>query len=119
MNANLRGIPKGAAVDIPDKVKYTKGEKVFEILCGAFAACTVAAMITLMALGIIDGGCIIILVSLLILYGILSLCAVYPQHTNLFSKPEKISEKGFHTARRALTIARFVFTAALFTLTLI
>ena len=103
---------------VPDKLGYTKGERLAEILCGAFAACIAAAMVVMMALGATDGGNIILLVVLLIINGVFSLCSVYPQHTNIFSKPERISEKGFRTTRRAFLIAQAVFTAALFVLSL-
>ena len=86
---------------VPDKLSYTKGEKLAEIFCAAFAACIAAAMIVMTALQITDGGNIILLVVLLIINGVFSLCSVYPQHTNIFSKPERISEKGFRTTRRA------------------
>lgn len=103
---------------VPDKLSCTKGERLAEIFCGALAACAAAAMIVMMALGITDGGNIILLVALLILYGVFSLCSVCPQHTNIFSRPERISEKGFRTTRRAFIIAKAVFTAALFVLSL-
>lgn len=103
---------------IPDKLPYTRGEKIAEILCGVLAAGFAAAMITLMALGIADGANIIMLVSLLIIYGIFSLCSVYPQGSNLFSKPEKMSDKAFHTARRGCIISKAVLMAAIFILSL-
>ena len=103
---------------VPDKLSYTKGERLAEIFCGAFAACIAAAMVVMMVLGATDGGNIILLVVLLIINGVFSLCSVYPQHTNIFSKPERISEKGFRTTRRAFIIAKAVFTAALFVLSL-
>ena len=55
---------------IPDKVAYTRGEKIAEIAGGALMAAFVAVMITLMALNITGGGNIIMLVVMLIIYGI-------------------------------------------------
>lgn len=103
---------------VPDKLPYTRGEKIAEILCGALAACFSAAMVILMVLGISDGANVIMLVCLLIIYGIFSLCSVYPQGSNLFSKPEKISDKAFHTARRGCIIAKAVLMTTIFVLSL-
>ena len=75
-----------------------------------------AAMITLMALGQTDGGNSILLVVLLIIYGLFTICSVFPQHTNLFDKPENISEASFRKARRGLIIAKTILMAAIFAL---
>lgn len=103
---------------VPDKLPYTRGEKIAEILCGVLAAGFSVVMIILMALGITDGANIIMLVCLLIIYAVFSVCSVYPQGSNLFSKPEKISDKGFHAARRGCIIAKAVLMTAIFVLSL-
>lgn len=105
-------------MNIPDKLTYTKSEKISEIACGALAAAFAATMIMLMVCEITGGENIIFLVVLLIIYGIFTLCSVYPQHTNIFTKPEKISEKGFRAARRAFLIGKAVLMAAIFLLSL-
>ncbi len=101
-------------MNIPDKLPYTKGEKTAEVICGAVCA---AIMITELVLLIIRGiafGDVVILVGSLFTYGILSACAVYPQHTNVFTYPEKCTEAKFRAARRALCWSRLILTAALF-----
>lgn len=103
---------------IPDKLKYTKGEKMGEIICGICAGAFSAAEIAMMILGITDGGNIILLVVMLIVYGMFSLCGVYPQHTNLFNKPEQVSEKNFRRVRRGCIIGKAVLMTALFLLSL-
>lgn len=103
---------------IPDKLEYTKAEKAGEIACGIFAVAFTAAEITMMVLGITDGGNIILLVVMLIIYGMFSLCGVYPQHTNLFNKPEKVSEENFHKVRSGCIIGKAVVMIALFLLSL-
>lgn len=103
---------------VPDKLPYTTAEKAGEIACGICAGAFAAAEIAMMALGITGGGNIILLLVLLIIYGVFTLCSVYPQHTNLFNKPENISEKKFHTARRGLMIGKTALMAALFLLSL-
>ena len=63
---------------VPDKVAYTSGEKKAEILGGIMLAVFAAVIIALMALGVSGGGNIIMLVVLLIIYGLFSVCGVYP-----------------------------------------
>lgn len=104
--------------NIPDKLPYTKGERAAEIIAGAFAAAVVAAQIVMIALGSLTGGEIILIVVELIIYGVFTMCSVYPQHTNLFNKPEKCSESSFRAARRGFIAAKTVLVAALFVLSL-
>lgn len=108
-----------SAVKVPDKLPYTKGEKTAEAVCGGICAAIVAAELVLMILGKITSGAVIILLVSLIIYGVFSVCSVYPQHTNIFNKPENCSEAKFRKARRILCWARLIFVAALFALTLI
>lgn len=103
---------------VPDKLEYTKAERAGETACGILAGAFSAAEVVMMALGAVDGGNIILLLVLLIIYGIFTLCSVYPQHTNLFNKPEKISEKAFHAVRRGLMIGKAALMTALFVLSL-
>ena len=103
---------------IPDKLTYTRSEKIAEIACAGTAAIFTSSMVTLMALGQTDGGNSILLVVLLIIYGLFTICSVFPQHTNLFDKPENISEASFRKARRGLIIAKTILMAAIFVLSL-
>lgn len=103
---------------LPEKLAYTAGEKAAEISCGAAAALFCIAQTVMMAAGVVSGGHIIILVVMLIIYGIFSLCSVYPQHTNIFSRPEKISVENFRAARRGFIIGKAVLTTAIFVLSL-
>lgn len=104
--------------NIPDKLPYTKDERAAEIIAGAFAAAIVVAQIVMIALGFLTGGEIILIVVEFIIYGVFTLCSVYPQHTNLFNKPEKCSESSFRAARRGFIAAKTVLVAALFVLSL-
>lgn len=106
-------------MNIPDKLPYTKGEKIAEAVCGGICAAIVILELIMIIFGKTEGGTVIIIVSSFVVYGILSGCAVYPQHTNIFTKPENCSEKQFRTARKALIWSRLVLTAALFILTLL
>ena len=99
---------------VPDKVAYTSGEKKAEILGGIMLAVFAAVIIALMALGVSGGGNIIMLVVLLIIYGLFSVCGVYPQGTNIMKKPESASDP----VRRGCIIAKFVLCAAVFLLSM-
>lgn len=103
---------------IPDKLPYTKCEKIAEIASGALAAVMAAVIVALMVMGKTGGENIILLVCFLIAYSIFTLCSIYPQHTNLFSKPEKISEKGFRKARVGCIISKIVLMSVIFFLSL-
>lgn len=105
-------------MNIPDKLPFTKGERLAEFLAGVFAAVLVAAQIVLIALGVLSGGEIIIIVVELVIYGVFSLCSVYPQHTNLFTKPENCTKSKFHRARRGCITSKMILVAALFLMSL-
>lgn len=104
---------------IPDKLPYTKTEKVGEAVCGAAVAAMLAVVIILVFIGFLTGAALIPLVVSLVVYGVFTLCSVYPQHTNLFDKPEKCTEEGFRRARRGLIWAKLILVTALFALTVI
>lgn len=104
---------------IPDKLPYTKAEKVGEAVCGAAAAAMLAVVIILIITGFLTGAALIPLVVSLVVYGVFTLCSVYPQHTNLFNKPEKCTEEGFRSARKELIWAKLILVTALFALTVV
>ena len=62
-----------------------------------------AVIIALMALGVSGGGNIIMLVVLLIIYGLFSVCGVYPQGTNIMKKPESASDRDYHREGAAVS----------------
>lgn len=103
---------------IPDKVGYTRGEKAAEIVGGVMLTVYSAVIILLMILGITGGENIILLVVMLVVYGIFSVCVVYPQWTNVLNKPEKADNRAFHRVRRGCIIARTAIVCAVFLLSL-
>ena len=103
---------------VPDKVAYTSGEKNAEIVGRALLAIFAAMTVALMALSITDGGNIIMLVVMLIIYGIFSICGVYPQGTNIMKKPESASDRDYHRVRRGCIIAKLVLVSAVFLLSM-
>lgn len=103
---------------IPDKVGYTRGEKVAEIVGGIMLAVYSAVIILLMTLGITGGENIILLVVMLVGYGILSICSTYPQGSNVLSHPEKATDIVFHRVRWGCIIAKYVISTAVFLLSL-
>lgn len=103
---------------IPDKVRFSKGEKAAEIVGGIMLAAYSAVIILLMILGITGGENIILLVVLLIGYGILSICSTYPQGSNVLSHPENATDMVFHRVRWGCIIAKYVLSTAIFILSL-
>lgn len=104
---------------IPDKLSYTKGELIAEIIVLSLVALLTAAYITLFAAGIFDGIVILMIVITLIIYGIFTVCSVYPQWSNIVNSPEKCSEKTFRRIRRNCIAAKLILTTAVFTIQII
>lgn len=104
---------------IPEKVAFTKAEKVITVLCEILCALYFCLYIVLMLVGYFSGIAIIMLVVTAVLCGVLTLCTVYPQWTNIVSKPENCSESQFHTIRRGCITALMLFPAIIFVMCLI
>lgn len=103
-------------MNVPDKVAFRHGEKLAEIIGGSLLAAFAAVIIAFMALGITDGKNIIMLLVMLIEYGIFSICSVYPQGTNIITKPELATDDNFHKVRRDCIAAKLVLSVVLFLL---
>lgn len=103
---------------IPDNLIYTRNEKIAEIASVGTVLAFTAAMISMMSLGQTDGGNSILVVVMLVIYGVFTLCSVFPQHTNLFENPENISEASFRKTRCGLIIAKTILVSAIFVLSL-
>ena len=103
---------------IPDKVRFSKGEKAAEIAGGIILAVYSVVIILLMILGITGGENIILLVVMLVVYGILSICSTYPQGSNVLSHPEKATDEVFHRVRWGCIIAKYVISTVIFFLSL-
>ena len=103
----------------PDKLSFTKGEKTAEIICAAMFAVFFAAYITLIAVGYLTGASIIMIVISGVMYTAWTTCSVYPQWTNLVSKPEDVSENKLHKLRRSCLVADHLFLILIFAITVI
>lgn len=103
---------------VPDKVAYTRGEKAAEIIGGVMAAAFAATVVTLMVMGVTDGGNILMLLVMLIIYGIFSVCGVYPQGTNVLKHPENASDRDYHRVRKGCIIAKLALISAVFLLSM-
>jgi hypothetical protein len=101
---------------IPDKLVYTKAEKTAEICAAAVAAVFTALYIILVCMGVYSGAAIIMAVATAILYGAFTVCSVYPQHTNLASNPETLTEDKLRSLRCQCIAAKILLTAAMFVL---
>lgn len=98
---------------IIEKLSYTNGEKVAEIISGIVTIGAVGGYITLFSLGKISGNTPILIVCSLILYAVLTFCSVCPQHANIFTHPEKYSENTFRVTRRVCLALKIAFCAGL------
>ncbi len=104
---------------IPDKLAFTKGEKTAEIVCAALFAVFFVAYIVLIAVGYLSGAAILMLVISGVMYAIWTTCSVYPQWTNLVSKPEELSEQHLHKLRGGCIVTDYIFLILIFAMTVI
>lgn len=101
-----------------EKLTYTKGEKLAELAAAVIAVCGAAGYILLAAFGKASAGTAIIMsLMTLIIYGVCTLCSTMPQHTNVFTHPEKCTEKQLRNARRGFIAGKILFIAALLVVT--
>ena len=99
--------------DIPDKLKYTKKEKLFELLSVAFALLSLAGLIVMSVLGY-SKDLFIYFVIAPVVFGAFSIASVYPQWTNLVSDKEGYNgEEYYRKIRRNAIIAKLVILAAI------
>ena len=104
---------------IPDKLSFTSGERIAEIICAVLFAVFFAAYIVLIAVGYLSGASIIMMVITGVFYTVWTTCSVYPQWTNLVSKPEDISEEKLHKLRRSCLAADYIFLILIFVFSVI
>lgn len=104
---------------IPDKLAFTKGEKTAEIICVSLFAAFLAAYIVLIAVGYLSGASIIMIVITGVMFTAWTTCSVFPQWTNLVSKPEELSEHNLHKLRRGCLVTDYIFLILIFAFTLI
>ena len=104
---------------IPDKLAFTKGERIAEIVCAVLFAAFFAVYIVLMAVGYLSGAAILMLVISGVMYAIWTTCSIYPQWTNLVSKPEELSEQRLHKLRVGCLITDYIFLILIFAMTVI
>ena len=100
-----------------EKLIYSKGEKIAELAAAVVAEFSVAGYIVFMASGRASGVAIIMILVTLILYGVCTLCSTMPQHANVFTHPERCSEKQLRNARKGFIILKILFVAAMFVVT--
>ncbi len=99
---------------IPDKVKYTNGEKTAEIMTALLITAFIVTDIILFTAGALGGEAVIMIVVTLIIYGVFSICSVYPQGSNILNDPEKATDKAFHSIRKSCITAKAILATVLF-----
>ena len=99
--------------EIPDKLKYTKKEKLFELFSVVFGLLSLAGLIVMSALGY-SKELFIYIVIMPVVFGSFSIASVYPQWTNLVSDKEGCNgEEYFRKIRRNAIIAKLVILTAI------
>lgn len=99
---------------IPDKVKYTNGEKTAEIITALLIATFIVTDIILFTAGTFGGEAVIMIVVTLIIYGAFGICSVYPQGSNILHNPEKATDTAFHKIRKGCIASKAIFATVLF-----
>ena len=94
-----------------EKLTYSIGEKVFEILSALLAVGTTVGYVMMAAE---KGSSVILLVVSLIIYAALTLCSFFPQHTNIAYEPERCTERNLRLIRRGCIMAKIVLIALMF-----
>lgn len=99
--------------DIPDKLKYTKKEKLFELISVVFMLLSLVGLIVMCAAGH-SGDLFIYFVIMPAVFGAFSIASVYPQWTNLVSDKEGYNgEEYYRKIRRNAIIAKLVILTAI------
>lgn len=98
---------------VPDKLTYTNGEKIAEIISVIFCIAAAAVQIVLFALGIFGSGAIFTGIVTLIECAAFTFISVYPQHTNLFEGKLKVTEKMFRSVRKQSIAVKFIISTIL------
>lgn len=93
---------------IPDKLEYTRGEKIGEAISFILTAAAIIVYIVLFAVGKMNGIVVLFIVLTLMFCGIFTLCSVYPQWTNIVNKPQLCTTKCFHSIRAGCIAAKTV-----------
>ena len=104
---------------VPDKIPFTRGEKIAEIICAVLFAVFTVTYIVHIAVSYLSGEAIIMMVCSGILYSVCTLCSVWPQGTNLVSRPENYSEEAFHKLRKGCIVAAYIFLVVVFAITVV
>ena len=98
---------------IPDKLKYTRKEKLFELTSVIFALLSIAGLIVMSVLGY-SKNLFIYIVIMPVVFGSFSIASVYPQWTNLVSDKEGCNgEEYFRKIRRNVIIAKLIILTAI------
>ena len=98
---------------IPDKLPYTKGEKLAEILSVIFCIISAAVQISLFACEVIGSGAIFTGIVTLIECAAFTFGSAFPQHTNLFDGKTNVTEQIFRNVRKQSITVKFIISTIL------
>lgn len=104
---------------IPDKVAYTKGDKIADILSVFFCIASASVQIVLFAAAIFGPSAIFTCITTLLVGAAFTFVSIYPQHTNIFHGKEHVSEQMFRKLRKQAIAAKFILSAIIFLIVLL
>ncbi len=104
---------------IPDKLPYTKNEKIADVLSVIFCITSAAAQIILYAAGIFGPSAIFTSITTLVIGAALTFVSMYPQHTNLFQGKTDITEQMLRKLRKQGIASKFILSAIIFLIVLL
>ncbi len=103
----------------PDKLCYTRAEKIEEIICGISILGLIAAEITLMAAEITSKIGILFIVIIIVIYGALTFCGLRPLRVNFLFRPEEINERTLRFLRMGCILVKLLLCMATFSISLL
>lgn len=99
---------------IPDKLPYTSGEKIADILSIVFCITIAAVQIILFAAGVFGSGAIFTSITTLVIGAAFTFVSIYPQHTNIFEGKSDLTEQMFRKLRKQGIASKFILSALVF-----
>lgn len=104
---------------VPDKIAYTKGEKIADILSIIFCIASAAVQIVLFAAAIFGPSAIFTCITTLLVGAAFTFVSLYPQHTNIFQNKKDVTEQMFRKLRKQAIVAKLILSAIIFLIVLL
>lgn len=97
----------------PDKLPYTKSEKIADVLSTVFCIIIAVLQIILFAAGVFGSSAIFTSITTLLVCAAFSFVSLYPQHTNIFQE-KNTTEQMFRKLRKQGIASKVILAVILF-----